>query len=74
MNKIALTLVAAAFAFGAMSIAADAQSQFKGAKSLGKQIKDAIPIDTVACNGTTGGMGCGPGWIWSRYYRRCVPC
>ncbi len=74
MKNITLTLVAAAFAFTAMAVAADAQSQSYGAKQLKAQIKDAIPIDTIACNGTTGGYGCGPGWIWSRYRHRCVPC
>jgi hypothetical protein len=77
MRKLTLTLTAAAFVLGTMAIAANAQSQLLGAKSLQKQIENATPIAPItpaACNGRTGVMGCGPGWIWSRYWHRCVPC
>jgi hypothetical protein len=31
------------------------------------------PLD---CHGTTGGMGCGPGWFWRDGWRgwACYPC
>ena len=40
-------------------------------------LKNATPIVTLAaCNGRTGGCGCGPGWITScpGGCCRCVPC
>jgi hypothetical protein len=29
-------------------------------------------VQLLACNGTTGSEGCGPGWVWNG--NRCVPC
>jgi hypothetical protein len=73
MKKLTVTLAAAAFALGSMAIAANAQTQSAGAASIHAQTQNATPIvKQAACNGRTGGMGCGPGWIWNGY--RCVPC
>ena len=75
MKKLALTLTAATFALGISALTASAQTQQPGAASLHAQLQNATPIVTkAACNGWTGAMGCGPGWIWSRYYHRCVRC
>lgn len=72
MRKIALTLTAAALALGTLAIAANAQTQSQGAAGFHAQIKNATPIIAAACNGRTGGHGCGPGWVWNG--ARCVPC
>ena len=62
MRKIALTLTAAAFVFGTFAIAANAQTHSLGAAGFHAQMKSATPIVTLAaCNGRTGGHGCGAG-------------
>jgi hypothetical protein len=74
MKKLTMTLAAAALMLGSMALTASAQTHQLGA-GLHAQIQNATPIVTqAACNGWTGAMGCGPGWIWSGYYHRCVPC
>ncbi len=73
MRKIALTLTAASFVLGTFAIAANAQTHSLGAAGFRAQIKSAAPVVTrAACNGRTGGHGCGPGWVWNG--GRCVPC
>jgi hypothetical protein len=76
MRKLTMTLTAAAFVLGAMAVQASAQNQQHGASSL-HAMKNATPIVTLAaCNGRTGGCGCGPGWVTScpGGCCRCVPC
>jgi hypothetical protein len=73
MRKIALTLTAAALVLGTLAITANAQTQSLGAASFHAQMKNATPtITRAACNGRTGGHGCGAGFIWNG--ARCVPC
>jgi hypothetical protein len=75
MKKL-ITLTAATLMLGAMAISASAQMQHKGANGL-NTLKNATPIVRLAaCNGWTGGCGCGPGWISACGNRccRCVPC
>ena len=77
MRKLAITLMAATFALGAMALQANAQYQHSGAAWLHKTLKNATPIvKEAACNGWTGACGCGPGWISACAPRccRCVPC
>lgn len=77
MRKLTMTLTAAAFVLGTMAIAANAQNQAPGAGSLHAQIQNATPIHKAACNGTTGGYGCGPGWVRACDgfgHCRCVRC
>jgi hypothetical protein len=75
MKKLALTLTATALVLGTMAITANAQTQAPGAASLHAQVQNATPIiKKAACDGYTGVRGCGPGWTWSGYYRRCVRC
>jgi hypothetical protein len=72
MQKFALTATAAALALGTMAVMASAQTQSRGAASF-NSLKNATPvIQRVACDGRTGGHGCGPGWIWNG--ARCVRC
>jgi hypothetical protein len=75
MRKFTITLTAAALVLGAMA-QANAQNQQRGAAQI-HALKNATPIVTpAACNGTTGGCGCGPGWVSACAPRccRCVPC
>ena len=72
MRKLTVTLTVAALAFATMAMTASAQTQSQGAASL-KALKNATPvIQKAACNGGTGGHGCGPGWVWNG--ARCVRC
>jgi hypothetical protein len=78
MRKLCLMLTAAALALGTMALTANAQTEHPGAAVLHGQVHNFTPIvKQVACNGTTGAYGCGPGWVWrcGYYHRcRCVPC
>ena len=43
----------------------------------GKQEVPAAPkVAALDCQGTTGSMGCGPGWFWRDGWRgwACYPC
>jgi hypothetical protein len=74
MRTLTTSLAAAALLLGSMALAS-AQTQQPGAAGLKAQVQNATPvIKQAACNGTTGGYGCGPGWVWNGYYRRCVRC
>ncbi len=74
MKKLTMTLTAAALALGTLAVTASAQTQWLGAASLHARIQNATPIITqIACNGTTGVHGCGPGWYW-RDGRRGMAC
>jgi hypothetical protein len=75
MRKLTMTLTAATLMLGMMAIAANAQTQHPGAAGLHAQSRNFTPIiQQVACNGWTGAYGCGPGWIWSHRWHRCVRC
>ena len=71
--KLAMTLTAAALLLGTMAVTADAQNQRLGSPGI-FALKNATPIPAqpAACNGRTGGHGCGAGFIWNG--RRCVRC
>jgi hypothetical protein len=76
MRKLTVTLATAALVFGVMALPASAQNEHRGAASI-HALKNATPIvKQAACNGTTGGCGCGPGWVSACLPRccRCVPC
>jgi hypothetical protein len=76
MRKLSITLATTALVFGALAMPASAQTENRGAASI-HALKNATPvIKKAACNGTTGGCGCGPGWIsaCAPGCCRCVPC
>ncbi len=76
MRKLALTMSAALLVLGSVALSANAQTQSAGAASM-HALKNATPIvKEVACNGTTGVYGCGPGWVrrCGYYGCRCVHC
>ena len=73
MKHLTITSIAAALVLGSLAIAANAQTQLAGAASIHAQTQNATPIiKKAACNGRTGGMGCGPGWIWNDFPLRPV--
>ena len=75
MKKSTLIVTVVALALATMANVADAQTQAPGAANIHRQSQNFTPIiEKAACNGYTGSMGCGPGWIWSGYWHRCVPC
>ncbi len=79
MKRFTVTMTAAALALGSIAITANAQTQAPGAASFHAQLQNATPIiKRVACNGTTGVHGCGPGWVWACGPQggncRCVRC
>jgi Spy/CpxP family protein refolding chaperone len=73
MRKVTLTLTAAALALGVTALVANAQTQHVGAAGLNGQAHNFTPfVQKTACDGRTGGHGCGPGWVWNG--NRCVRC
>jgi hypothetical protein len=81
MRKISMTLAAAAVLVGSL---ASAPSAFAAQASHDTTVDTrpaapaapAAPVQPLDCQGTTGGMGCGPGWIWRDGWRgwACYPC
>ena len=73
MQKLALTLAAAALVLGSMALSVNAQQFGAGAHA---QLQNATPIvKQVACRGY--GARCGPGFVWAcGPYGRCFcrPC
>jgi hypothetical protein len=39
-------------------------------------VAPSAPVQLFDCRGTTGDMGCGPGWFWRDGWRgfACYPC
>ncbi len=75
MQKFTMTLTATALLLGTMAVAANAQTQVRGAADLHAQIQNATPIEKTACRGF--GPHCPPGFTWTcGYYGRCWcrPC
>ena len=72
MQKFAIAFFAAALVM-ATAYSASSQTMSPGSAGFHAQIKNATPmIQQAACNGRTGGHGCGPGHVWNG--NRCVPC
>jgi hypothetical protein len=72
MRKITMTLAAAAFLLGAMTVA-NAQTQVPGASSIQAQAQNATPIIKTGC----GHWGrCPPGrhWVCGRFHCGCALC
>ena len=77
-TTISMAAAAAALTIGALAPAGYAQASNAG--SGNDTIVDPQPttqvFEPLACNGTTGSEGCGPGWFW-RWGERgwaCYPC
>jgi hypothetical protein len=77
MRKFTMLLTAAMLVLGTIAMTASVQAQGVGVAKVCQQLKNATPyVKRAACDGTTGGCGCGPGWISECAPRccRCVPC
>jgi len=76
MRRITLGITSTALVLGMTAWSACAQTQQAGASSLHVQLKNATPIETVACKGK--GNHCPPGshWVCGPYGQRCwcTPC
>ena len=76
MPKIAWAAAAAALMAGPLLTGATAQA-VQSPQNTTTYTPDPTPvIQPLDCQGTTGNMGCGPGWIWRNGGQgwRCYPC
>ena len=72
-KKIAISAAAAALLAGPLLTAGTAlAAQSSNDTTTYSPTPTITAIHPLACNGTTGGEGCGPGWVWNG--SRCVPC
>jgi hypothetical protein len=78
MRKITMTIAAAAVLAGTFGAAPAAQA---GQVTTPRpdpvlNTQPSTPVQPLDCEGTTGRMGCGPGWIWRDGWRgnACYPC
>ena len=80
MRKIGIALAIAAVMSGSVGTAQTAYaaqtSQDTNAYSHPAVPKSQPGAQMLDCGGTTGGMGCGPGWFWRDGWRgfSCYPC
>ncbi len=79
MRKFGMTVAAAAMTLGALTtspLAQAAQVVVPTPPSPIVQTQPSAPIQPLDCRGTTGDMGCGPGWFWRDGWRgwSCYPC
>jgi hypothetical protein len=78
MRKIAITVAAGAMLFGSLATAQVAQAAQTTTHDTIVYTQPAGPprVEALDCVGTTGAMGCGPGWIWRDGWRGwgCYPC
>jgi hypothetical protein len=78
MRKLATALAVGALIVGPV-ITASAASAAHTAPDTTVTVAPTPPEPTVKafdCHGTTGAMGCGPGWFWRDGWRgwACYPC
>ncbi|TPG28316.1 hypothetical protein [Mycolicibacterium hodleri] len=78
MRKIGMTVAAAALTIGtfAMTPLAQAAQVVPTPPRPAVTTLPSAPVQMMDCAGTTGMMGCGPGWIWHDGWRgfACYPC
>jgi hypothetical protein len=83
MRKLGMTLgkaaAAAACAVGSLTmtpLAAASDVAPPPPAPITQAQPSAPPVQLFDCRGTTGAMGCGPGWIWRDGWRgmACYPC
>jgi hypothetical protein len=79
MRKITMTVAAAVLMFGSLATAACSQTpqarQTPHPTIVNTQTTTPA-VQPLDCFGSTGGMGCGPGWVWRDGWRGwgCYPC
>jgi hypothetical protein len=76
MRKIMMTAATAAMVLGTLATGATAQAAQPTDDSVVSQPAAPPKIHALDCRGTTGAMGCGPGWFWRDGWRgwACYPC
>jgi hypothetical protein len=79
MRKFAMTVAAAAFTVGTLATGVGIQTAQAAQTPNDTNVSTPAPAPSVqllACNGTTGSEGCGPGWYWRNGALgwHCYPC
>jgi hypothetical protein len=77
MRKIAIACVAAALTTSSLITSQTASAANVDTKPTPVYTQPSSPkVEPLNCVGGTGGMGCGPGWIWRDGWRgmACYPC
>jgi hypothetical protein len=77
MKSIMLTAAAGAMLFGSLATAQVAVAAQPTHDTVVYTQPSAPPkVHALDCRGTTGAMGCGPGWFWRDGWRgwACYPC
>lgn len=77
MHKLAMTLAVGALMAGPVLTAPSATAAAAAPNITYTQPAPEVPkIEALDCRGTTGNMGCGPGWFWRDGWRgwACYPC
>jgi hypothetical protein len=65
MGKFAMAFAAAALTTGVLAPVAHAQNVQPTPYVTDTSTQTSTPaVQPLACNGTTGPEGCGPGWFW----------
>jgi hypothetical protein len=75
-KKIAMTVAAAALIAEPLVTAMNAQAAQSSHNTTTYGPTPTPVIQPLDCNGTTGDMGCGPGWYWRNGDQgwRCYAC
>lgn len=73
-RKIAMTVAAGALLAGPFLSAVNAQPARASQDATTNGPTPTPVIQPADCRGTTGYMGCGPGWVWNAGMNRCIPC
>ena len=77
MRKIAMAVAAAALMTGPLATAQTAYAaQTTQDTTVYTKPAPGPTVQRLDCAGTTGAMGCGPGWFWRDGWRgwSCYPC
>ncbi len=77
MPKLAMALAVGALLAGPVLTAPSATAAHTAPDITYTQPAPPVPtIEALDCHGTTGNMGCGPGWYWRDGWRgwACYPC
>jgi hypothetical protein len=76
MRKLTMTVAAAAMLLGPLATAPAAQAAQTSHDTIVYTQPEMPTVKAFDCQGTTGAMGCGPGWFWRDGWRgwACYPC
>jgi len=76
MRKISMAAAAGFVLFGAVLTAQPAHAAQTSQDTIVYTQPARPSVQALDCQGTTGRMGCGPGWFWRDGWRgyACYPC